>query len=148
LKVFASVTGVQRVKQVVKIHHNYAAVERHFGEEVIVHRKGANSARKGQLGIIPGSMGTPSYIVEGLGNPESFMSCSHGCGRLMSRKEANRVLDEKTANESMRGIFFTGWKGDYSEAPAAYKDIETVLANQSDLVKPMVKLHPLGVMKG
>ena len=148
LEIFASVTGVQRVKQVVKIHHNYAAVERHFGEEVIVHRKGANSARKGQLGIIPGSMGTPSYIVEGLGNPESFMSCSHGCGRLMSRKEANRVLDEKTANESMRGIFFTGWKGDYSEAPAAYKDIETVLANQSDLVKPMVKLHPLGVMKG
>jgi tRNA-splicing ligase RtcB len=148
LKVFASVTGVQRVKQVVKIHHNYASVETHFGEEVIVHRKGANSAQKGQLGIIPGSMGTPSYIVEGLGNPESFMSCSHGCGRVMSRKEANRILDEKRANESMRGIFFTGWKGDYSEAPAAYKDIETVLANQSDLVKPLVKLQPLGVMKG
>lgn len=147
-KVFAAVTGSQKIEQVVKIHHNYAAVETHFGKEVVVHRKGANSARKGQPGVIPGSMGTPSYIVEGLGNPESFMSCSHGCGRLMSRKQANKILDEKTANESMQGIFFTGWKGDYSEAPLAYKDIETVLANQSDLVKPLVKLKPLGVMKG
>jgi len=147
-KVFAEVTGSQKIEKTVKSHHNYAAIETHFGKEVVVHRKGANSAQKGQLGVIPGSMGTPSYIVEGLGNPESFMSCSHGCGRLMSRKQANKLLDEKTANESMRGIFFTGWRGDYSEAPLAYKDIETVLANQRDLVKPIIKLKPLGVLKG
>lgn len=146
--VFSAVSGCGEPLQIVKVHHNYAALETHFGKEVVLHRKGANRAGKGQIGIIPGSMGTPSYIVEGLGNGESFMSCSHGCGRVMSRKKANQVLQEAEINASMKGIYFTGWKGDFSEAPLAYKDIETVMAQQADLVKPLIKLTPLGVMKG
>lgn len=146
--IFADVTGCGEPVQTVRIHHNYAAVETHFGKEVVVHRKGANAAREGQPGIIPGSMGTASYLVKGLGNPESFMSCSHGCGRVMSRKRANQTLSEAAVNEAMRDIYFTGWKGDYSEAPLAYKDIEVVMEQQKDLVKPSVRLNPLGVMKG
>ena len=104
--------------------------------------------RQDKSEIIPGSMGTPSYIVEGLGNPESFCSCSHGAGRVMSRKQANKVFTEEMANKAMQGIVFDGWRGDLSEAPMAYKDIEMVIAIQDDLVKPLVKLNPLGVMKG
>jgi len=121
---------------------------------VIIHRKGATSARKGQKGIIPGSMGTPSYIVEGLGNPESFTSCSHGAGRKMGRKEASRVLSEEECDKAMEGVVFGRWgqdrKGnsDFGEAPQAYKDIEGVILSQLDLIKPIVKLHPLGVIKG
>lgn len=145
---FSQQTGSKEIIQTIDIHHNYAAVEVHFGKEAIVHRKGATSARKGELGIIPGSMGTSSYIVEGLGNPESFMSCSHGAGRTISRKKANQTFTEEMANKSMEGIVFRGWKGDYSEAPMAYKDIEEVMENQKGLIKPLVKLSPLGVMKG
>ena len=146
--IFREVTSSKKILQKIDIHHNYAAIETHYGEEVVLHRKGATSARQYELGIIPGSMGTPSYIVEGLGNPESFMSCSHGAGRVIGRKQANRVFTEEMANEAMEGIVFKGWKGDYSEAPMAYKDIEEVMNNQKDLVKPLVKLSPLGVMKG
>lgn len=145
---FAEVTGSVKRLEEIHIHHNYAAVEEHFNRKVIIHRKGATSAQKGQLGIIPGSMGTPSYIVEGLGSPESFMSCSHGAGRTMSRKKANETISRELADKLMKGIVFDGWHGDFSEAPIAYKDIEEVMRNQSDLVKPLVKLTPLGVMKG
>jgi len=140
------------------IHHNYATLENHFGKNVWVHRKGATSAKKGETGIIPGSMGTASYIVEGLGNPESFMSCSHGAGRKMGRLAASRNLTVEECDKAMEGIVCDRWgevkhgkyKGlpDLSEAPGAYKDIEDVIANESDLVKPMVRLTPQAVLKG
>jgi len=140
------------------IHHNYAALENHFGANVWVHRKGATSAKKGETGIIPGSMGTASYIVEGLGNPESFMSCSHGAGRKMSRSAASERLTVEECDKAMEGIVCDRWgkvhrgkckgKLDLSEAPGAYKDIDEVIANEADLVKPIVKLTPLAVLKG
>jgi len=142
----------------INIHHNYAALERHAGMELWVHRKGATRAGKGELGIIPGSMGTASYIVEGLGNPASFESCSHGAGRRMGRNEASRRLDPAKCDADMRGVIFDGWnrskrrKGagplDLSEAPAAYKDIGEVMKSQKDLVVPLVRLTPLAVLKG
>jgi tRNA-splicing ligase RtcB len=138
----------------VNIHHNYAALERHFGESVWIHRKGATAAHAEQKGIVPGSMGTPSYIVEGLGNPESFTSCSHGAGRKMGRNQASRTLTREACDEAMEGIVFGRWnkdrKGrmDFGEAPQAYKDIEDVIASQRDLIRPLVKLQPLGVIKG
>ena len=143
----------------VNIHHNYAALESHFGRSFYVHRKGATRARLGEIGIIPGSMGTPSYIVRGLGNPESFTSCSHGAGRAMGRSQACRQLTEDACNRAMAGIAFDRWgrakhsktRGsatDLSEAPQAYKDIEAVIDAERDLVEPLVKLRPLAVVKG
>jgi tRNA-splicing ligase RtcB len=138
----------------INIHHNFAAFEEHFGRKVWVHRKGATQAEKGQMGIIPGSMGTASYIVKGLGNPQSFRSCSHGAGRLMSRGEFNRTHTIEECDTAMQGIVYGRWskerKGgfDLSEAPQAYKDIDVVMADQSDLVEIAVALKPLGVMKG
>jgi tRNA-splicing ligase RtcB len=138
-----------KIKEVyVSIHHNYASQEKHFGKDVIVHRKGATQAFSGQLGIVPGSMGTPSYIIEGLGNPESFMSCAHGAGRQMSRREANRKISKQVADKEIEGIVFAGWQGKYDEAPQAYKDINEVIRAQRDLAKPLVKLRPLAVMIG
>lgn len=133
------------------VHHNYATMENHFGKNVMVHRKGATSAKKDELGIIPGSQGTSSYIVKGLGNPESFMSCSHGAGRKMGRNDAKRnlnleeeqkKLDDQGIVHSVRG------RGELDEAPGAYKDIATVMKNQEDLVEIVVELKPLGVIKG
>lgn len=138
----------------VNIHHNFAALENHFGRNLWVHRKGATAARAGQKGIIPGSMGTPSYIVEGLGNPESFMSCSHGAGRTMGRKQASRTLTQEVCDNAMQGIVFGRWNKDrqgrldFGEAPQAYKNIDSVIEAQLDLIKPQVKLRPLGVIKG
>lgn len=145
----------------INIHHNYASLETHFNKELWVHRKGATSALKDQLGIIPGSMGSPSYIVKGLGNPESFKSCSHGAGRVMGRNEACQKLSLEECENAMRGIVFDRWssfrgkgnrKGkslwDLSEAPPAYKNIDKVIAAQLDLIEPVMKLHPLGVVKG
>lgn len=135
----------------INIAHNYAAWEEHFGEKVIVHRKGATSAFAGQVGIIPGSQGTKSYIVEGLGNPESFMSCSHGAGRVMSRakairelnlEEEKRKLDQQGIIHSIRG------KSDLEEAASAYKDIAQVMDFQRDLVVVKTELSPLAVIKG
>ena len=146
-KVFDEVMNAKIIK-LIDCHHNYASIEEHFGKEVVIHRKGAIKAKTGQIGIIPGSMGTPSYVVEGLGNPNSFYSCSHGAGRVMSRKQANKVITEEMANKAMQDIFFDGWKGDLSEAPMAYKDIDQVINIQNDLIKPLTKLTPLGVMKG
>lgn len=150
-KAFLEVLKEVKFEEPINIHHNYAAFENHFGENVMVHRKGATSAKKGQKGIIPGSQGTCSYIVEGLGNPESFNSCSHGAGRKMGRKDAIRrlnfegekkSLDDKGIVHSIRNV------KDLDEAPGSYKDIEVVMENQKDLVKILVKLEPLGVIKG
>lgn len=135
----------------INIAHNYAAWEEHFGEKVLVHRKGATSARLGETGIIPGSQGTKSYIVEGLGNPESFMSCSHGAGRLMSRSRAVRELDlemEKRRLEEKGIIHSIRGKHDLEEAASAYKDISQVMNFQQDLVKIRTELSPLAVIKG
>jgi len=131
--------------------HNYAAWENHFGKDVVVHRKGATSAREGEIGIIPGSQGTNSYIVEGLGNKDSFNSCSHGAGRTMGRKEAVRNLDleeEKRKLDALGIIHAVRSKSDLEEAPSAYKDIEEVMANQQDLVRIKVELSPVAVIKG
>jgi tRNA-splicing ligase RtcB len=131
--------------------HNYAAWENHFDKDVVVHRKGATSAREGEIGIIPGSQGTNSYIVEGLGNKDSFNSCSHGAGRTMGRKEAVRNLDleeEKRKLDALGIIHAVRSKSDLEEAPSAYKDIEEVMANQQDLVRIKVELSPVAVIKG
>ncbi|MDH4162353.1 MAG: RtcB family protein [Nitrospirota bacterium] len=137
--------------EMINIAHNYAKLESHFGKNVIVHRKGATSARDGEIGIIPGSQGTASYIVRGKGNSESFQSCSHGAGRKMGRKQAERTLnleeekkrlDDKGIIHAVRGV------RDLDEADGAYKDIDIVIASQADLVDIIVKLDPLGVIKG
>ena len=135
----------------INIAHNYAAWEHHFDEDVIVHRKGATRARDGEVGIIPGSQGTKSYITEGLGNPDSFMSCSHGAGRRMSRTEAVRTLDLKAEQEKLeaKGIVHgVRYQKDLEEASSAYKDIEEVMANQADLAKITTSLEPIAVIKG
>lgn len=135
----------------IDIHHNYAAWENHFGKDVIVHRKGATSAKKGEIGIIPGSQGTASYIVMGKGNPDSFMSCSHGAGRKMSRGEARKrlVLADEQERLNSKGILHAvRGVDDLDEAAGAYKDIDEVMAEQTDLVDVFVKLVPLGVIKG
>ena len=143
----------------IDIHHNYAACEEHFGKKVFVHRKGATSAKLDEIGIIPGSMGTASYIVRGLGNPDSFMSCSHGAGRRMSRIAASTTLTVEECDRAMDGIVCERWhkykgygkakgKLDLSEAPQAYKDIEDVIASERDLIEPLVRLVPLASLKG
>jgi tRNA-splicing ligase RtcB len=148
INAFCDITNHTTINKPINIHHNYASLENHFGKNVWVHRKGAIRMRKGDIGIIPGSMGTPSYIVEGIGNPESFYSASHGAGRVMSRRKANETITEEMAQESMKGIVYGRFNGKYDECPQAYKDIDEVIANESDLVKPLVKLQPLGVVKG
>ena len=135
----------------INIAHNYAAFEHHYGEDVIVHRKGATLAREGIVGIIPGSQGTASYIVEGLGNPESFYSCSHGAGRVMSRTAAIKTLDmaAEVAQLEAKGIVHAiRCQDDMQEASGAYKDIETVIKNELDLVKIKTRLLPIAVIKG
>lgn len=150
-KVFAGVLTNVTFGDMINIAHNYAAWENHFNQNVIVHRKGATRAYENEVGIIPGSMGTKSYIVQGLGNPESFKSCSHGAGRTMGRKQAQRTLDLSAEIEIMnsQGIIH-GIESieQLDEAPTAYKDIDVVMSNQNDLVKILVELHPLAVMKG
>ena len=140
-----------RYEEPINIHHNYAAMEHHFGKNVMVHRKGATSAREGQLGIIPGSQGTPSYIVRGKGERESFMSCSHGAGRRMGRKQAQRELslsDEIKTLEDQGIVHSIRTEKDLDEAPSAYKNIDVVMEEQKDLVDIVVKLKPLAVIKG
>lgn len=135
----------------INIAHNYAAMEHHFSKDVIVHRKGATLAREGVVGIIPGSQGTASYIVEGLGNPDSFCSCSHGAGRVLSRKAAIRTLNmsEEVERLEAKGIVHAiRCQDDMQEASGAYKDIEEVIANELDLVKVKTRLLPIAVIKG
>ena len=143
----------------INIAHNYAAIEHHFGQNVMVHRKGATKAYLGQLGIIPGSQGSHSYIVQGKGYELSFKSCSHGAGRRMSRTAAIKgvdedgnkrlVLEEQQALLNSMGVIHAvrGVK-DLDEAPGAYKDIMEVMRNQTELVEVVVELSPLAVVKG
>ncbi len=130
------------------IHHNYAVWENHFGKNVLVHRKGATSAKAGELGIIPGSMGTSSYIVEGKGFADSFNSCSHGAGRQMGRNAARKTLNLEEEKKKMEGIVH-GLRSDkdLDEAPGAYKDIDQVIENEKELIEVIHHLKPLGVIK-
>jgi tRNA-splicing ligase RtcB len=132
----------------INIHHNYANHELAYGRQVWVHRKGATFAGPGVLGIIPGSMATGSYIVRGLGNPESFQSCSHGAGRVMSRGQAMRSITLESFAHKMHGIVAETSREYLDEAPQAYKDLDTVIYNQRDLVEPVRRLWPLMNVKG
>ncbi len=150
--VFAELFGRKfEVLDFVNIAHNYARLENHFGKHVLVHRKGATSARGEEIGIIPGSQGTKSYIVKGKGNAESFTSCSHGAGRVMGRKQAQRTLDLNNEIKRLdeQGIIHAiRNQRDLDEAPSAYKNIIEVMKNQEDLVEILVELTPLAVIKG
>jgi tRNA-splicing ligase RtcB len=148
--------------EMINIHHNYVALEEHFGEKVWVHRKGATRVTPDVTGLIPGSMGTASYIVNGTGNIASYNSCSHGAGRRMSRTAARGKIDRKSGELKLEGSlklddFKNDMNGVYSEnidqhhldeAPRAYKDIDEVMANQQDLVNIKTKLRPILVVKG
>lgn len=133
-------------------HHNYAAYEEHYGKKVWVHRKGAIRAGKGDLGIIPGAMGTYSYLVAGRGNPESFNSCSHGAGRRMSRHEAKSKfsVQDTISDLNSQGIFLgKERRGDVGEESRfAYKEIDFVIANELDLIEPRRRLKTIAVVKG
>jgi tRNA-splicing ligase RtcB len=155
-RIFKNLENISQVIEInfepmINIAHNYARMENHFGENVMVHRKGATFADENTIGIIPGSQGTSSYIVKGKGNVLSFKSCSHGAGRKIGRKEAERTLnlqdeikklDDQGILHAIRGIH------DLDEAAGAYKDIDVVMEEQKDLVDIIVKLKPLAVVKG
>ena len=134
--------------EAVNCHHNYVQREQHFGQEVLVTRKGAVSARAGELGIIPGSMGAKSYIVRGKGNPESFHSCSHGAGRSMSRNEARRRFTQEDQERATRGVECRKDAEVIDEIPMAYKDIDAVMAAQQDLVEVVHTLKQVVCVKG
>ncbi|MFH2091506.1 MAG: RtcB family protein [Pseudomonadota bacterium] len=134
----------------INIAHNYAAMESHFGRMVMVHRKGATRAFKDTIGIVPGSQGTSSFIVQGRGNQDSFKSCAHGAGRKMGRTQARKQLDltEELAHlKNMGMVHSLKSKNDLDEAAGAYKQIHDVMENQADLVDILVELKPLGVIK-
>lgn len=136
------------VQKAINCHHNYISLENHYGENVIVTRKGAIRAREGDLGIIPGSMGARSFIVRGKGNPESFHSCSHGAGRKMSRKEAQRTFGVSDLEAQTEGIECRKDEGVVDEIPGAYKDIDVVMENQTDLVEVVAELRQVLCVKG
>ena len=142
---------IEKYMRQINIAHNYASQENHFGKNVWIHRKGATQAKLGQIGIIPGSQGSASYIVEGLGNKESFESCSHGAGRKLGRGQARRELnleEEIKKLDDQNIIHGIRHQQDLDEAASCYKNIEDVMDNQKDLVKILVKLKPLAVVKG
>ena len=132
----------------VNCHHNYIAKENHFKSNVWVTRKGALRARAGDLGIIPGSMGARSYIVRGKGNPQSFNSCSHGAGRVLGRKEAERTITMEQHVKDLEGVECKKDKSVLDETPRAYKDIDAVMAAQSDLVEVVHTLKQVICVKG
>ena len=134
--------------EAVNCHHNYVQRERHFGEDVFVTRKGAVSAKRGELGIIPGSMGARSYIVRGLGNPESFESCSHGAGRVMSRTKAKKMYTVQDQVRATEGVECRKDANVIDEIPMAYKDIDAVMAAQRDLVEVVHTLKQVVCVKG
>ncbi len=144
------VAGRGSVLRTINCHHNFTQMERHHGRDLWITRKGAIKAAAGDLGVIPGSMGTRSYIVEGLGNPASFDSCSHGAGRRMSRKQARRELTVESLREKMGD---RAWNSDKAEAlldehPSSYKDIDRVMADQVDLARPLHTLRQVFNYKG
>jgi tRNA-splicing ligase RtcB len=134
--------------EAVNCHHNYVSFEEHFGQKVIITRKGAVSARKDELGIIPGSMGAKSLIVRGLGNVDSFHSCSHGAGRVMSRTTAKRLISEAEHKAALSGVECNNSVSTLDETPAAYKNIDDVMAAQSDLVEIVHTLKQVLCIKG
>ena len=138
----------QLKKLAVNCHHNYVQKETHGGEELLVTRKGAVSARAGELGIIPGSMGTRSYIVRGKGNADSFHSCSHGAGRVMSRTRARAEITLAQHREATAHVECRKDAAVVDESPAAYKSIDAVMAAQSDLVDVVHTLRQVICIKG
>ncbi len=132
----------------VNCHHNYVAVEEHFGDSVYVTRKGAINAAAGRYGIIPGSMGAKSFIIKGLGNPQSFNSCSHGAGRKMSRTKAKARFTREDLERQTNGVECRKDKGVVDEIPGAYKDIEEVMRAQNDLVEVVAELKQVICVKG
>jgi tRNA-splicing ligase RtcB len=149
--IVAEITGCGDFDTPFDVAHNYAARETHFFKEVWVHRKGATRAFQGEFGIIPGCQGSRSFIVHGLGNPQSFMSCSHGAGRVLGRKQAQRVLNLQEEIEKLdksHVLHSLRHRNDLEEAPGAYKNVDQVIANQRDLMEVVVELHPLAVLKG
>lgn len=138
---------LERITEV-NCHHNYATMEHHFGENVLVTRKGAVRARKDDYGIIPGSMGTKSYIVKGLGNVDSFCSCSHGAGRKMSRTQARKTFTNQDLENQTSGVECRKDEGVLDEIPGAYKDIDAVMENQKDLVEVVATLKQVICVKG
>nr|BEP19539.1 hypothetical protein SUGSMm_03360 [Morganella morganii subsp. sibonii] len=135
-------------QEAVNCHHNYVQKEQHFGEEVLVTRKGAVSAQKGQMGIIPGSMGAKSYIVRGRGNEESFCSCSHGAGRVMSRTEAKKRFSVADQQRATAHVECRKDSDVIDEIPMAYKDIDAVMTAQSSLVEIVHTLRQVVCVKG
>jgi tRNA-splicing ligase RtcB len=135
-------------REAVNCHHNYVERERHYGEDVWLTRKGAIRARAGELGIIPGSMGARSYIVRGKGAAESFHSCAHGAGRRMSRNAAQKCFSVQDLQQQTHGVICRKDKGVIDEIPGAYKDIDEVMANQSDLVEVVRTLKQVLCVKG
>jgi len=142
------VPAFETAAEVINCHHNYVAREKHYGENVLVTRKGAVRARQGDMGIIPGSMGARSYIVRGKGNPESFNSCSHGAGRAMSRHEAKRRFTVEDHIRMTEGVECRKDRDVIDETPAAYKSIDAVMAAQSDLVEIVHTLKQVVCVKG
>lgn len=132
----------------VNCHHNYVAVEEHYGDKVFVTRKGAINAEEGRYGIIPGSMGAKSFIIKGMGNPESFNSCSHGAGRKMSRTKAKAKFTREDLEKQTMGVECRKDKGVVDEIPGAYKDIEKVMEAQRDLVEVVAELKQVVCVKG
>ncbi|MDZ7718806.1 MAG: RtcB family protein [Balneolaceae bacterium] len=148
---FRDILGDVEFSDFINKPHNFAARENHFGRDLIIHRKGATRAREGELGMIPGSQGTNSYIVKGKGNRDAFESCSHGAGRVMSRNQAKKTLsvEEESKPLEERGILHAiRHKSDLDEAPGSYKDIQKVMDLQKDLIDIVVELEPLAVVKG
>ena len=138
--------------EIINCHHNYAAIENHYGENLWVHRKGATRARTGETAVIPGAMGSYSYVVEGLGNPESFCSSSHGAGRAYSRKGAMEAFSTEQVILDLRErqvVLGKRRKNDVAEeCRFAYKDLDQVMEQQTELVRPLKKLRTVGVVKG
>jgi tRNA-splicing ligase RtcB (3'-phosphate/5'-hydroxy nucleic acid ligase) len=132
----------------VNCHHNYVQRETHFGQEVFLTRKGAVSAKVGELGIIPGSMGAKSFITRGLGNPDSFMSCSHGAGRVMSRTQAKKQFTVADQVAATHGVECRKEPDVIDEIPLAYKDIDAVMLAQKDLVEVVYTLKQVLCVKG
>ncbi len=151
-RAFARHTRAGRFDRVVDVHHNFAALETHLGETGIVIRKGAVRAAAGETVLIPGSMGTASYVAEGLGNAAAFETCQHGAGRAMSRHAARRAMTADAVYAEMDRLGVSLHAGDRravaEEAAFAYKDIEAVMAASASLVRPVRRLTPLGVVKG
>ena len=132
----------------VNCHHNYVAEEVHFGEKVFITRKGAINAEAGRYGIIPGSMGAKSFIIKGLGNEQSYNSCSHGAGRKMSRTAAKKRFTREDLERQTKGVECRKDSGVIDEIPGAYKDIDQVMRNQSDLVEIVAELKQVVCVKG